>query len=94
VSASDADVLGEAIIREYTLACQARDLIRVAHARHALFVHVREIEFELAKAMQDPRPALQAARQLAAAAAVWYAIAGIDVKAAPPPRTAPEENLG
>jgi hypothetical protein len=84
---------GEAIIREYTLACQARDLIRVAHARHALFVHVREIEFALAQAMQDPRPALQAARQLAAAAAVWYAVAGVDVKVAPPPRTAPEENI-
>jgi hypothetical protein len=82
---------GEAIIREYVLACHARDLIRVAAARHALFSHVREIESELAKAMRDPRPALQAARQLAAAAAVWYALAGIEVKAAPPPRTAPED---
>jgi hypothetical protein len=82
-------VPGEAIIREYVLACGARDLPRVALARHALFSHVRDVELELAQAVRDPSPALRAARQLVKAASVWYAIAGVDVPMPPTPRTDP-----
>lgn len=93
ISGRDAqrELPGEGLIREYTEACLARDLTRVAVARHALFRHVAQLELELAQAIRDPRPALQAARQLVAAAATWYAVAGIEVTLPQPPRTDPEE---
>jgi hypothetical protein len=77
-------------MREYAEACLARDLIRVAKARHELFAYLRDTELELAQAIRDPSPALRAARQLVAAAATWYAIAGIDVTLPEPPRTHPD----
>lgn len=70
---------GEELVREYTLACLARDLTRAAKARRALFRYLADTELELAEAIRDPRPALHAASQLISAAATWYAIAGIEV---------------
>ena len=80
----------ERLVREYAAACKARDLYRVAEARRALFSELRETEIALTLAITDPKPALQAARQLAAAAATWYAIAGIPNPPVTPPPVDPE----
>lgn len=86
-----APVPGEALIREYVLACRAHDLGRVARARYALFEHLAQLEIELAEGIRDPQPAMIAARQLLVAVATWYEIAGIKVRPPTPPSPAPSK---